>query len=375
MKRFLTLAPAIAPVMAIALLATPKLVGIAGAVVMIAGLIFLHELGHFLMAKWMGMPVETFSLGFGPRLVGFKWRETDVRLSALPLGGYVKLAGYNPEEPDAEDPYGFLSQPYHKRMLFYAGGILSNLVTAAILLYAISLNQVRYPDPPVRVQVIAGGAAEAGGLKSGDELCRVGPYQLPQADWNDDIVPFIQKHPGQAISFEIRRGDQSLNLILTPRADGKTGRLGIQNVPGEPEGAPRAFQFADLGRGIPMSLRATKNITWTVIKGYGRLVSGAMNIKEMGGPIAIAKVGSEAAKAGWLAFLFTCSFISINLAVLNALPIPFLDGGHMAILTLEKLRRKDLSIQMKERIMTGGFFFIITLMGLALFLDVWKLKH
>lgn len=124
-----------------------------------------------------------------------------------------------------------------------------------------------------------------------------------------------------------------------------------------------------------MSLRATKNITWTVIKGYGRLVSGALDIKEMGGLIAIAKVGSEAAKAGWLAFLFTCSFISINLAVLNALPIPFLDGGHMAILTFEKLRRKDLSIQMKERIMTGGFFFIITLMGLALFLDVWKLKH
>ncbi len=96
MKRFLTLAPALAPVLVIALVATPKLVGIAGAVVMIAGLIFLHELGHFLAAKWMGMPVETFSLGFGPRLLGFKWRETDVRLSALPLGGYVKLAGYNP---------------------------------------------------------------------------------------------------------------------------------------------------------------------------------------------------------------------------------------------------------------------------------------
>ena len=140
-----------------ALLLAGRFVGIAGAAVMIGGIIFLHELGHFLAAKRMGMPVEVFSLGFGPRLLGFRWKETDVRLSALPLGGYVKLAGYNPEEPDAEDPYGFLNQPYRKRMLFYAGGILSNLATAAILLYAISLNQVRYPDPPVRVQVIAGG--------------------------------------------------------------------------------------------------------------------------------------------------------------------------------------------------------------------------
>ena len=99
-----------------ALLLAGRFVGIAGAAVMIGGIIFLHELGHFLAAKRMGMPVEVFSLGFGPRLLGFRWKETDVRLSALPLGGYVKLAGYNPEEPDAEDPYGFLKQPARKRL-------------------------------------------------------------------------------------------------------------------------------------------------------------------------------------------------------------------------------------------------------------------
>ena len=96
--------------------------GFWGPVIMLGGLIFVHELGHFLVAKWMKLPVEVFSLGFGPRLIGFKWHETDVRLAALPLGGYVKLMGFNPEEPEAEDPHGFLSQPAWKRMLFYSGG-------------------------------------------------------------------------------------------------------------------------------------------------------------------------------------------------------------------------------------------------------------
>src|SRR5450631_3621848 len=118
-------------------------VGFWGPVLMLGGLVFLHEGGHFLAAKYMGMPVEVFSLGFGSRLFGFKWRETDVRLSVLPLGGYVKLAGFNPEEPGADDPYGFLQQPFGKRMLFYSGGILANLATTLILFTFVGTDQAR----------------------------------------------------------------------------------------------------------------------------------------------------------------------------------------------------------------------------------------
>jgi regulator of sigma E protease len=370
MKRLLYVAPALA---LIAL--SPKAVGILGAVVMIAGLIFLHELGHFLMAKRMGMPVETFSLGFGPRLVGFRWRETDVRLSALPLGGYVKLSGYNPEEPDAEDPHGFLQQPFGKRMLFYSGGILANILTTLVLLWAVGVYKARYPPPPVQLRVMADSAAAAGGLQDGDELRRIGDLRLPEADWNDQIVPFIQGHPGTPIPVEVSRKGQLLQLTVTPRLQGKIGVLGIQNLPGEQTAAPRPLEFRDFGKGLQLATKATLGMGLTVLKGYGRLVSGQASVKEIGGPVAIAKIGSEAAKAGWVAFFFTCAFISMNLAVLNALPIPFLDGGHMAILAFEKLRRKELSVQIKERILTGGFFFLITLMALVLALDLWRLKH
>src|SRR5690348_12178614 len=144
---------------------------------MLGGLIFLHELGHFLVAKRMGMPVEVFSLGFGTRLVGFKWRETDVRLSLLPLGGYVKLAGFNPEEPGAEDPHGFLKQPVWKRQLFYGGGIIANLIVAFVLLWAIGVDSARVvkveakPGSATVVgQVVKGMPADAAGLKEGDEL-------------------------------------------------------------------------------------------------------------------------------------------------------------------------------------------------------------
>src|SRR5512133_4185693 len=145
-----------------------------GPILMLGGLIFLHEGGHFLAAKGMGMPVEVFSLGFGPRLLGFKWRETDVRLSLLPLGGYVKLAGFNPEEPGAEDPYGFLQQSFSKRMLFYSGGILANLVTTLVLFTYVGADQARIikAEPrtgaaPVVDQVVKGQPADLAGLRPG----------------------------------------------------------------------------------------------------------------------------------------------------------------------------------------------------------------
>lgn len=374
MKRLLYAAPALA-VFAL----SPKAVGILGAVVMIAGLIFLHELGHFLMAKRMGMPVETFSLGFGPRLVGFRWRETDVRLSAFPLGGYVKLSGYNPEEPDAEDPHGFLSQPFGKRMLFYSGGILANFATALILLCVLGVDQSRatarfLPGPMPVSDVISGMPASQAGLKAGDEIRALGDLKFPGNDPNE-ATPYIQKRAGSPLKFQVERGGQAMEFMVTPRNDGGLGKVGI--MWGSPKMAfdRKPITFRDLGRGIAAGTVRTGEITWMITKSFGKLVSFQANYKEVGGPIAIAKAGSDAAKAGWENFLYLCALISINLAVLNALPIPFLDGGHMAILTFEKLRRKDLSIKIKENILTAGFFLLISLMGVVIAMDLWRLRH
>ena len=349
--------------------------GIWGPVIMLAGLIFVHELGHFLAAKFMGMPVETFSLGVGPRVVGFRWRETDVRLSILPLGGYVKLAGFNPEEPGAEDPYGFLKQPTYKRMLFYSGGIIANVITCAALLYFVNVDRVRYPNPTIQVQVQEGSAADEGGLKTGDELLRVGELVLPEADWNNEVVPYIRKHPGIPVAVQIKRGGELMDFSLTPRPQGQIGILGITAVPSVSDTPDRPLQFKDFFRAVPRSLQETAVLGGLVVNGFWKLVSFQSSFKELGGPIAIVKLGSEAAKAGWEVYFFMTAFISMNLAVLNALPIPFLDGGHICILAYERIRRKDLTIETKEKILMVGFYFMAALMVLVVFLDIWRLRQ
>lgn len=361
-----------------ALLALPSLKGLLGIVGALGGLIFVHELGHFLMAKRMGMPVEVFSLGFGPRLLGFTWRETDVRLSVLPLGGYVKLAGYNPEEPDAEDPHGFLQQPAWKRLLFYAGGVLFNVLTAWLLLMVVEADQARitkYETRAVVAQVVKGSRAEAGGLQAGDELVRIGALALPGADWEKEILPYLQSRPEQPVAFVVKRGDRLQELSLVPANEGGKGKLGfgqrLSRIPIE----RRDLAFKDLGKGIVEGTLDTAFLTSGIATGLGKLVVGQASVKEMGGPGTIGVMAYRAARSGWVDFFSFLAFISLNLAVLNALPIPFLDGGHAAILVFEKLRGRDLSIQLKERILMGGFIFLMGLMAFVVFLDIWRFRR
>jgi regulator of sigma E protease len=355
-------------------------VGFWGPVVMLGGLIFLHEGGHFLAAKYMGMPVEVFSLGFGPRLFGFKWRETDVRLSALPLGGYVKLAGFNPEEPGADDPYGFLCQPFGKRMLFYSGGIIANLLTTLVLFTFVGTDQARVIHAEPRLgaalmvdEVIKGQPAEAAGLQAGDELRRVGPVVFPAGRW-EEAVAFIQSHPAQPLLIQVVREGKVLDLSVTPTATGGTGRIGLSAGPIVFDLQRRPFQAGDLLLGGRFALTTSWRMSGQVLGFLKKLVTFQAKSAEVAGPIGIIRQGSRAAKSGWDVFLFMCGAISLQLGLLNALPIPALDGGHMALLAYEKLRRKDLTIELKEKILTGGFLVLASLMALVIILDLLKLR-
>lgn len=350
--------------------------GFWGPILMLGGLIFLHEGGHFLAAKYMGMPVETFSLGFGPRLLGFKWRETDVCLSALPLGGYVKLAGFNPEEPGAEDPYGFLQQPYWKRMLFYSGGILANLATTFILFTFVGADQARVTkrqESWTIIEVLPGSAAEQGGLKVGDELRGIGDLRFPGSEW-EAAVAYIQAHPGQPLPFSITREGKPLELPLTPRLDGGKGRLGFMPAPLAMPLERRAYKAGDFLEGGSYALGVSWHMSGQVFGFLKKLVTFQAKSAEVAGPIGIIRQGSRAAKASLMDFLFMCGAISLQLGLLNALPIPALDGGHMALLTFEKLRRKDLTLDLKEKILTGGFLLLASLMALVIVLDLLKLR-
>jgi regulator of sigma E protease len=350
------------------------------AILMLGGLIFVHELGHFLVARWMGMPVEVFSLGFGPRVAGFAWQGTDVRLSALPLGGYVKLLGFNPEEPEAEDPHGFLKQAAWKRQLFYAGGILFNIATTLILLFILGVDQARitqaHPAPsPLRVlEVVQGSAAEKGGLEPGDEITAFGELRFPGAT-NDIAVSYIQARPGQPIPVTYTRLGAVRQATVVPQDQGGKGRIGIQFGPSRILYDRRPLQFGDLGTGALSAVKGTVGMGVQITQGFVRLFTFRTKVGELGGPISIARMGNEAAKAGWVVYLAVTAMISMNLAILNLLPIPFLDGGHMVILALERLRGKDFTLAVKERILTGGFVLLASLMILVMVLDVLKLRH
>lgn len=352
--------------------------GLLMTILMLGVLIFVHELGHFLFAKRMGLPVEEFAFGlpFGPFIRFFKWKETAVGLRPLaPLGGYVKLAGYNPEEPEADDPHGFLKQPYHRRMLFYSGGVLANLLTAYVLLSAVGIDQSRItsavakPSPLVVLRVEPDMPAAQAGLQPGDLIRRFGDLAFPGAK-SDEAVAYIQARAGKPISVTVEKDGKEQVVQITPVDLGGKGKLGVVFSPTEIAYERRPLQAADFWKGPWIGLQDTGRLTWQVVQGFGRLASFKASIKEIGGPIAIVKGGSDAAKSGWANFCMFMAFISLNLAVLNALPIPFLDGGHMAMLTFEKLRGKDLTLQLKERILTGGLFFLITLMAFVIVLDL-----
>lgn len=371
----------LAPVIVLGLALSPKAIGLFSSILLVGALITLHELGHFFAARWMKTPVEIFSIGFGPRLWGFQYRETDVRLSAIPLGGYVKLEGEVGEAGQMDDPTSdFLKQPYYKRMTFYAGGIVANILTALVLMVGLSVRQANVVDvkpvssPLLVAEVVGGSPAAAAGLKAGDEIQRMGTLAFPGAS-SDDAMAYIRSRPGQALELDIQRMGSTMHLTATPRAEGAIGRLGISFLASRMEYVRRPYQAMDVPKGMLAGLRGTVFAGTQVAKAYFRLFTFRTSASEVGGPITIVKQGSQAAKNGWLDFFTFGAFISMNLAFLNALPIPGLDGSHMAILTFERLRGRDLSLQVKERVLTTGFFLLLGLLVIVLGMDFKRLFH
>ncbi len=433
-------------------------------------LIFIHELGHFLMAKRAGIRVEKFSLGFGPRLLWFTWGETEYRLSLLPLGGYVKMSGEDPSEEKIQpldDPRCFSAQSIWKRIQVVAAGPLMNLVLALFLMplvfmvgrmepafvdqapvvlgvkkgspaektglekgdQILSIEEVATPtwaeamqrilvnpnrevhlkilrkgsgmeetknvqldttregkagflgvEPqlfvgmdPVIDQVAAGSPAQKAGLQSKDRILSIGGEKVE--DWQD-MSDHIEKSQGKPVEVEVFREQEKLTLTLEPSYSETHHKwiIGITKESKAGDFVKRHYGFVQaLEKGTLENVKLFK-LTLEVLK---KLFTGQLSYKSLGGPVQIAQATAQAARSGLGDFFYFLCFLSIQLGVLNLLPIPVLDGGHLFFMGYEVVRRKPLSIQKRIIAQQVGMALLLTLMVLVTFNDIssiWGFK-
>jgi regulator of sigma E protease len=352
------------------------LTSIVAVVVVLGGLIFFHELGHFVVARGMGMGVSVFSLGFGTRLFGFKRGKTDYRVCAFPLGGYVQLVG---ESPDAEMPEGFTPEesfsrrPPWQRMLVVLAGPVFNFLLAWLIFWGLAYSQGAQDLLPVIGQVTNASAAEAAGIQSGDQIIEIDGVQI--AVW-DDLVKRIEANQGSPMFLTVQRGSELFSLSVTPRLQEKRNLFGeIKTMPmlgiapkGELLSRELGF-FAAAAQGG----RQIWEVSGLMVMGIVKLIERVIPWTDMGGVILITEMIHKEAQNGIVNLLALTALISINLGILNLLPIPVLDGGHILFFFLETITGRPLSPQVQQAALKIGMLLLLMLMIMATFNDI--LRH
>jgi len=430
----------------------PVVSSIVGLVAMLGIMILVHEWGHFVAARLFGVRVEVFSIGFGPRLWGRRRGATDYRISALPLGGYVKMAGDNPTEERTGAPDEFLSKPRWQRTIVILAGPAMNLISAVVLVTGLNMVGARVPlfvdEPAVIGHVAPDWEAARLGLRTGDRVAQIRdltnptweqvlfeiaastgrdtdviidrdgqllPVVLPTARLKSDDNPYrltgmpyerIIVHtvaagmpaaaaglrPGDQIlrvngeevtsTEEFRRRVQALRggqLDLCILRNGREQAVSLrpQRVAGGGWQIGVTFQFKTkvypfpeaFARAVSWNVRLTE----TILSVVGRLVQGKVSLKQLEGPLRIAQQSGEAARQGLMEFIQLMAMISLNLGILNLLPIPILDGGHILMLAIEGLLRRELSVRFKERFVQVGLVFLLVVFAIVMYNDVLKL--
>jgi regulator of sigma E protease len=342
------------------------------AIVVLGVLIFVHELGHFLVAKRAGVRVLKFSLGFGPRLWGFRRGETDYLVSAIPLGGYVKMLGEDPREEGVEDERSFSAKPVGWRSLIILAGPGSNLLLAIAIFWVVFM--VGYPALGTRIgEVMKGFPAQAAGLQRGDRIVSIDGRWVEK--W-EDLAREVHQRPGRPVRLTVERGGGRFDLTVVPRAtkqrnifgeEQDVGLLGI--APAEEFLTERADPITAFGRAI----YKTYDLSLLIVLTFVKLVQGVVPAKTIGGPLLVAQMAGEQARAGFLNLLFFTALLSINLAILNLLPIPILDGGHLLFALIEAVRGRPVSLRRREMAQQVGLVLLVALMIFAFYNDVFRL--
>jgi regulator of sigma E protease len=417
-------------------------------------LIFVHELGHFLMARRIGVRVLTFSLGFGPKLINVKRGDTEYCVSLVPLGGYVKMAGENPEDSRTGAPDEFLSKGKWQRFQVLVMGPIMNLVLAVVVMSVVLYQGAQVPafeqDPVVIGAFSDTSVAAKAGLKIGDRITTVdgktietwdqfgnaivpkakrdvslgfirdgkagqvivvpegqGKYELgdigvmpavrpqvidfspgsPAAEagfQNGDVIlaagdqkniahakliETIKANEGKPLTLQIERAGTPKTIVVTPRKIGGLVMVGAHISPLE-------LRIVDPGPLEAVKLSLAKNWEWTrqIVETLVGLFTRQTSVKQLMGPVAIADLSGTAAQAGWVSLFTLMAMISLNLGLLNLMPIPVLDGGHIFILALEGLARRDFSMRVKEKMLLAGFVLLLMLMVTVIYNDLMRIQ-
>jgi regulator of sigma E protease len=450
--------------------------------VILGFMIFIHELGHFMVAKALGVRVEQFAIGFGKRLIGFRKGETDYRLNAIPLGGYVKMSGENPMDERSGDPAEFMSHSRWHRFLIAIAGPTMNILLAIVLLTIVYRVHYEYPaskdEPAVVGWVEHDSPAGKIGVQRGDRITQIADVQDPtwgdvmskdmlnpnqplnvviqrgsqrieqkivpeaitvnqvgSAGWHPDepvivgslepgmpaakagiqeddkivamdgqpvtsiesMIQSLQQTKDKAINFTIVRGGQNLNFNIQPvlAAAGGTPqnrqdwfdrllrRLGFGNNAAHKTEVHYRIGFSyspemkvgslPLREAFQRSLSENRTNSLMLLDLVGKLVQGKISPKTISGPIGIAQVAGDAAQEkGWTPLIEITSMISLNLGVFNLLPFPIMDGGVILLLFIEAVMRRDISLQIKERIYQAAFVFLILFATMVIYNDIAK---
>jgi len=344
-------------------------------VIVLGVLIFVHELGHFLLAKLFGVRVDAFSLGFPPKLLHKKIGETDYRLSVVPLGGYVKLFGENPKDevPPELESVSFSHHALWHRFLIVLAGPAFNLLFAALALSLVfAFSGVPYLTTEIG-GVKDGSPAALAGLQKGDQVLSVDGQAVNR--W-EHLSAKIRLSGEKPLRLAVRRGDRDFQITLTPQRMETSDIFGAKVsavIIGISSGDNPAMEHVGPIQALTKGVVYTGRLTWLTVESLYKLVAREVPLKSIGGPILIAQMAGKQAEMGVAALVQFMAALSINLFLINLLPIPVLDGGHLFFFSVEAILGRPLPLQHREMAQGFGLMLILALMILVFYQDILRL--